>query len=350
MATDDKRLDHYDLLRILATFSVMLLHVAAGGVVTAYNIKSYEWNVCNFYDSFVRYSVPIFVMLSGTFFLDNSKPLPWPKVARKTFRLVTAYLFWAVCYSIVSVVARYGFTFDIHVLISFIGGLITGHYHLWFLFMIVGLYLVTPILREITKDRKLSWYFVILWFIFWGCTSYVVKIPIYGKVFAGIFDNIGIHTVLGYSGYYVLGYLLSTTDFRKKWKSLIYTIGLLGLVGTILGTCVLSSHFGRTIDLYGNSYPNVILWSIAVFVFFKEEVSRLNLSEKCSRHVRYLSKLTFGMYLTHIFSQMVVNKLFYITSFNPLFSVPLSAILIFIISFLVAFIIDHIPGVRKYII
>ena len=228
-----------------------------GGVVTSYNIKSYGWNVCNIYDSFVRYSVPIFVMLSGTFFLDNSKPLPWQKLAKKTFRLITAFIFWSACYAIVGIVRKYGFSISGHMIIEFIGRVMQGSYHMWFLFMIVGLYLVTPMLREITKDRKLSWYFVALWFIFWGCTSYIVRIPTYGKYFSKIFNNIGIHTVLGYSGYYVLGYLLSTTRFSKKSKICIYIFGLLGFFGTFIGTGLLSRYLGRFIDLYSNRGQNL---------------------------------------------------------------------------------------------
>ena len=324
-----------------------------GGVVTSYNVKSYGWSVCNFYDSFVRCSVPLFVMLSGTFFLDNSKPLPWQKLAKKTFRLITAFVFWSACYALVNTVRKYGFLINGHVIISFLGRFISGSYHMWFLFMIVGLYLVTPMLREIAKDRKLSWYFVALWFVFWSCTSLVVKIPTYGKYFSSIFDNIGIHTVLGYSGYYVLGYLLSTMEMDKRLKPVLYVVGPLSLIVSVIGTAMLSGYKGKLTEvLYSNSSPNVVLWSVAVFVFFKEEVSRIKLSDKCSRRVRYLSKLTFGMYLTHVFAIGFLNKVFHLNAgaFNPLFSVPIVSLLVFAISFVVAFVIDHIPGVRKYII
>ena len=49
---------HLDCLRVLATFAVMILHIAAQNWYGA-DVMSFEWNVFNFYDSMVRWAVPV---------------------------------------------------------------------------------------------------------------------------------------------------------------------------------------------------------------------------------------------------------------------------------------------------
>ena len=61
-----------DLLRILATFMVILIHVSAQNWhITPSNTLTF--NIYNFYYSLARSSVPIFIILSGVFFLKPKK-------------------------------------------------------------------------------------------------------------------------------------------------------------------------------------------------------------------------------------------------------------------------------------
>lgn len=59
-----------DLLRILAAFMVVVIHVSAHNFSDT-PTKSIEWLSYNFYDSVVRSAVPIFLMISGAFFLTD---------------------------------------------------------------------------------------------------------------------------------------------------------------------------------------------------------------------------------------------------------------------------------------
>lgn len=49
-------------------------------------------------------------------------------------------------------------------IINIIGSLIKGHYHLWFVYLIIGLYLIVPLLRLWVNDtnKKYVEYFIIL--------------------------------------------------------------------------------------------------------------------------------------------------------------------------------------------
>lgn len=64
---------NYDILRIIAAFMVISIHVSAESV--SYNIAMPNsiFSFGNFFNSFSRFGVPIFIMLSGAFLLTNPK-------------------------------------------------------------------------------------------------------------------------------------------------------------------------------------------------------------------------------------------------------------------------------------
>ena len=61
----------FDGLRILAAFAVVVLHTVATLFMDSY--PSSDWNVANVYESLVRWSVPVFFMISGALFLNKGK-------------------------------------------------------------------------------------------------------------------------------------------------------------------------------------------------------------------------------------------------------------------------------------
>jgi surface polysaccharide O-acyltransferase-like enzyme len=149
---ESSRVVYLDALRVFAVFSMMLLHVA-GSQWANVPVASFSWQVFNIYDSLARFCVPVFFMISGAFFLDNARPLPWKKLLTKNlFRILTSYLFWSACYAFILQALSYASarTFS---LIDFGKDFIFGRYHLWFLFAVAGLYLITPLLRRITADQ-----------------------------------------------------------------------------------------------------------------------------------------------------------------------------------------------------
>lgn len=65
---------HYDLLRIFASFMVVMLHVSAF-YWDKIQPQTEQWMALNLFDSAVRSCVPLFFMLSGAFLLAKELPL-----------------------------------------------------------------------------------------------------------------------------------------------------------------------------------------------------------------------------------------------------------------------------------
>ena len=99
----------------------MVLHVAAREWHDT-DIRTAEWAAMNFYDSIVRWAVPVFTMISGALFL--SKDIPVRKIYSKyIFRIFTAFLFWSLLYAV------HGYIKDRDIMKA-AGHFLKGHYHL----------------------------------------------------------------------------------------------------------------------------------------------------------------------------------------------------------------------------
>ena len=96
------RIIYLDILRILATFAVIIIHVCSQNW-NKVAPSSYEWNVFNFFSGISRWAVPIFVMISGTLFLDNRRNINIKKLYTKNIlRIITAFIFWSLFYTIIT--------------------------------------------------------------------------------------------------------------------------------------------------------------------------------------------------------------------------------------------------------
>lgn len=347
-----ERLFYADLLRVFATFAVMLLHIGASNWYSV-NVTSYEWQVFNVYDSLVRFCVPIFVMLSGMFFLEPNKQITIKNIYIKyILRIVTAYVFWSALYVILNNFVFNKAEINDDTIKNILSQFTEGNYHLWFLFMIIGLYIVTPFIRKFVEnsDKKLLEYFMIL------CILFAILIPTLSNFpyFEGLkryIDKFYINLVLGYSGYFITGYYFKTFKISRLKQIFIYIGGIIGVICTFAITNDLSVSQGSANEvLYGFLTPNVMLVSIAVFVFFKEIISKIKFNKGTIKIISLISYCSFGMYLVHVVFNTIFSKIGFTTlSFNPIISVPVITGSVFICSFLVSFIISKIPFINKYI-
>lgn len=339
-----------DLLRVICIFFMMMLHVAASRFDMV-EVSSGEWQVFNFYDGLVRFCVPEFVMISGVFFLNPQKEYTIEKLLKNNIlRIVTAYFFWSLCYAVSSSFLEYrnlggAFWKDT------ISNTISGWYHLWFLNMIVGIYLVVPFLRKIASDKKLLEYFILLAVIFGYVGELVCIIPGVGEVLGAARDKMSLFMILGYTGYFMAGYYFYTYAIPVRCRQLIYLLGMLSIAVTIGGTAVLSRQAGYGDQtLYNYLFPNICFVAWAVFLFFKEHIAKIAFSEKWIRRIGKLAELSFGMYLMHQFVNTALRLLgITTTSFASVLAVPVLNCVVFGVSFAVIFVMSKIPFARKYL-
>ena len=148
------RIIQFDVLRVVAAFAVVLLHISAQRIYECY--PSSEWDTRNLYNALTRWCVPVFVMISGALFLDSTKEINIKTLYKKNIiRLVLVFIFWTIIYGAYAGIKE-------HDAAKLIGKIIRGPYHFWFLRMLVGMYICVPLLRTITANKKLEKYFLCL--------------------------------------------------------------------------------------------------------------------------------------------------------------------------------------------
>ena len=341
-----ERVMYFDYLRILATAAVMVIHICASTILEP-SVFSFDFNVLNFYDSIARWAVPVFAMISGAIFLDNEIQIPFKSIMKQNvLRILTAFCFWSVFY-----VVDYCITYEVPETMDLIEDLLGGHYHMWFLFMIVGLYIIVPIVRKITADIKLAGYFVLLAFIFTFFLPEVLRNPPLDVVYP-VFHFIQFNITRGYVCYFVAGYWLHKIEIKKSIRYLVYLLGIAGFAATVILTMMISRANNEFYPNYQDYFTmNVMFEAVALFVFSKYELSRIRIGEKTKNVIIKLSTWSFGAYLIHAF---FIEKLallgFTSLSYNPVIAVPALTVAVFIASTLVSAIISKIPGLKKYIV
>lgn len=347
-----------DVIRIISVFCVAVGHASGTGFGGCFGARSWEWQICNFYDSVIRFCVPAFVMVSGVFLLDPEREYSLRKLyGVKIVRIVTAYLFWATFYSFAMLGVswlRGEAIFDRHGVYRLLEGIVKGHIHLWFLPMIAGLYIITPFLRRIVRDEKLTVYFLVLSFVLVFCRNTLAMIPPVGKVLALTTDRLDVTLVAGYSGYFLWGYWLSKHRLPAAARKVIYLLGVLGALGTAAINGYLGYHFDKAVAwIFHNLALNIMLPASAAFVFCQyhfDSAMQDRLSPKWTETIVNLSRWSFGIFLIHAFFLGIMfqfgMRLFVAC---PLLFVPLSSAAAFLISIAAIALLEKIPVLNKYI-
>lgn len=326
-----KRDYNIDLLRILAAFMVVLLHVSA----QYWGLERYNtlyFNIFNIYDSLVRSSVPIFFMISGIFFLSK-KEIDIKKLYFKNIlKLIILFIIFSLIYELYFMHVRGEHP-------EFIETLISGPLFLWYIPAIIGLYVISPILAPLAQniDKKIYKYFCILFFIstLLKTIGYLNFIPYLPK----IISNLPIDLICNYYSYFIIGFLIYKFNINEKIRKKIYILAILSPVLCSICTTLLSWYNHSNQECFYNYFSVFTFFeAIGILLYFKNTNF---ISEKIySKKIYTISKCTLGVYLVHPLIIYIFNdfNIINIYNFSPILSVPIISILAFIISLLIVYI------------
>ena len=333
-----KKILYLEQLRALASILVVVIHVASQNWKVI-DVNSINWQIMNIYDSFARVAVPIFVMISGAIFLSKDRSYKIKDLFKKyIIHIFLVLIIWSFFYAI------FYYLKNGETLAKFWTRFVGGHYHLWYLFMLIGLYLILPLLKKITESKELTEYFLILSFVLTTLLPTLIKFP-FLKWMNDPFSSLHYHFTVGYSSYFVLGHYLHEYELNSKQQKLIYVLGIFGLLFTIVSTYFMS-QINQTAykGFYNNFCFGVVFEAIAIFVYFKYR------SIKCVKIPLFIAKYSFGVYLVHVFviDQLKIMGLH--TLMCPaVLSVPIMIVLVFMISLVISYLLNHIRFLAKYI-
>jgi surface polysaccharide O-acyltransferase-like enzyme len=330
-------------LRALALFAMIIVHVSNAILHQFGTLPDYIWWTGNIYEGTFRFCVPVFLMLSGALLLAKVDT-PAAFLKKRMSRVVFPFLFWSMLYIIYHVNSEYqnGQTMNFievgkYIVLKYKNG---PAFHLWYVYMIMGLYLFFPIIgkwiRNSTEKEQL--YFITIWMV-----TCVIYMPVINKIVPAI----ELSYFSGYIGYPVLGYFLANTSFRKSAKQFSILLFVTGITITIVGTFLIANYKGSFYNaLYVYLTPNVMMAAIGVFLFVKQT----NFSNTIVLSVSaFISRYSYGIYLAHVLVLFFLYRLKIDWSFiHPIVGIPITAVLCLSISAGVVYVLNKLPF-GKYI-
>ena len=298
----NKRIIFLDKLRIISCIAVIVLHTVTYGYFSI-SFLSTSWIVCTIINCISRFCVPVFIGISGALFLSRDisiKDLYIKYILRIIVILLLCSTFYAVwdCF--------YELFNSSNIIQILLEKILKGYYHLWYLYLVIFLYILTPLLKTITTSKDVLKYTLVLLFI----TQFIFPLIINSNAFQPISLIINkvffFNDSMGYIFYYLLGYYIYNLEITKKKEIISYIIGIVGFILTCYLTIKKSINEGILAETYLKSVTaNVSFQYIGIFIFAKCKLNSSN--EKTRNMISLLSKCSFAMYLCHPF---VLDKIY----------------------------------------
>lgn len=288
-----------DLIRTVAALMVVMIHCSSP-FVKSFETASREFALGNFFDSISRAAVPLFVMTSGALLLDENREVSVKKLyGRNVKNLVFLLVFWsafyAVTYQVIFPMIQGGEANISKLLYNFV----FGHYHMWYLYMAVGLYLITPFLRCMAVKEKAD-----LVRLFLGISLIVqFTVPLM-QVLAAVWepleywDNLlgkfRLEFFCGFTAYYLTGWYLTHVGLSRIGRRILTASG----IGSLLLMIVYVQLTGDYNTGYSNYGLLVFLYAAAAFQGFYQLGEHFR-GRRAGELLAACAGMSFGVYILH---------------------------------------------------
>ena len=359
------RIVFLDWLRVIACFMVMVIHAcepfylggAAPDVTFIANWADAFW--VSLVESVCRVCVPLFVMASSYLLFPLEKPTG-EFFRRRLGRIVIPFCVWSCAY-----IWRFGDSWG-RACFNFpdAGG------HLWFVPMLLGLYLLMPLLspwaEKVTKRELRGWlvlwlvtttfpYLRRLWSALYGDPSFGAVPYLYGECPWNMFGMF--HYVSGFIGYLLLGLWFRRFAPEASWRRTLAAALPLWLAGAV----IIGGGFYFRIPEFPCSRPYAFAVDLEMSIEYCSTgvalavIAAFQIVRKISwngalyrRLVRPLSEASYGTYLLHMFVLLPVFDAVHARCNTPL-TIGATAVATFILASAAGVLIRRIPFVGRFI-
>lgn len=329
-------------MRIVATLAVLFSHACStltenASIFSMTQTQHVFLQICL---NLTKWAVPIFFVITGALMLDTSRELtPLVCVKKYAKRIALALLIFGVPFALMVQFFEVR-TLNIQMILKAVWMVINGEgfSHLWYLYTLLGIYLILPLLKAYTDvaSRSGERYLLSILFVFNFC------VPFVNRLF-GI--SIAFETQIGtYIFYLLLGQYLQNgvpSMLRKKW------IASAVIVAAVVGTIVIAVLGGPVDMIWSYTSPINVICTMTIFTLFHSR------EEMCSTWVWRMDRLCFGVYLIHPVFIHFMYRVLHITPLTigwyPLTLVILTLIFA-VLSFAGSWLMSYIPPLKKYVL
>jgi surface polysaccharide O-acyltransferase-like enzyme len=301
------------------------------------------------YHSISQPGVPLFLMLSGALLLQPTK-LGEPLgvfFKKRAKRIAPPFLFWGIMYFLWRIYVNG----EVLTTESVLQGVLNGPYfHFWYFYALIGIYLLTPVLRIMVAyiDHKTFRFLAIVWFL---GTAVVPLLGLFGAY--QLSGNVFILT--GWVGYFLLGAYALKVHIRSR---ILFMLLLSGLIYTSIGTYIADLTLGPE---YGHFFVScysfsMIGISLTLFLLLSNLSTKTIETKfpKIKKLVRLIGQNTLFIFLFHVMVLQALQMGIFgfqisITTMNPFTEIPLITAVTLLICLAVVYPLTKIPVIRNII-
>lgn len=288
-----------DIIRIFAFVFIVFLHTLN---------RQFGVDVWMGGYAIISIGVNLFIMISGYLLLDKTEEaIVFFK--KRILNILPLFLVFNIIYIYFGKIP----------IIPVLKGKAISASHFWYIYMILGLYLLTPWLQKVLKYAEKETLFVVfLWFLCNILNPYLryfnlAEIP---------FSNF---PLTGFIGYYILGYFVKKYDNKVKRTSfiLIIVIYALGFLLSFLSTKYVLAVTGKRVsDFFDKNSLGTFIMTIFFFVFW----CKFNFSKR-DRIIKIVADSTYFAFLVHLIVLNFVIKISDEMIFKSVMTIGISIIL-----------------------
>lgn len=345
---------NYDCLRGLSAFLVIALHASANDIMANTAHPNAGFSFACLISAFTRMSVPLFVMMSGAFVLAVPENAHAGAFYRKSWhRIVLPTLLWSIAYVackyvFVDLSLAKGYQVDVwQPLKDWLAGI--PYYHLWYLYMILGMYALVPLLIRLKNNMSASGF---LWFGLISCLLGVFVdrvIPMWWPL-----------QFLQYLGFFVMGYVIRS-ELRNgglpanmgrwfRWRS--RTCMLWSLFSVLIAYAIVDAgvraQWPYALWWFSNQSPVIMISALACFLAFAN-MQTTGWPIRLKNLIERIAAQSFFIYLVHagILHVLLYSLLKMHLTPIPFIFIPLATVVLFTLSFMLGEAVDTLK--KKFI-
>jgi len=226
---------------------------------------------------------------------------------------------------------------------------LSGHYHLWFLPTILGVYICLPIIKllvdQLKKEQIIYLYGIILIAVIGKSTLDPVLQELFNTaVWDGFWDNFALSDLSVGILYFMTGYFLDQyKDAVSRKKCLL--LWMISVISGALVNMFFAFYLHADVEF---THGLLSIWifgsSTALFLYLLKSFEQYIPEEKTANLIKELSSCTFGIYLIHaVIIEHVCLKIGLQTGkLSYIVNIGLFSVIVFICSFFVTFILKKI--------
>lgn len=340
-----RKVNYFEWARALGALGIVLLHVLTAilretGIAVDDPVRFATYRVLGMLVG--RWCVPVFLMVSGALLLDPDHDVGLPKLRRYVGRMLF-------------VICTFGLVFALMQEYVWCGGLswaMVGYAlrdvlfgeswdHLWYVYAMVGLYALTPVLRAFVARASQEEYRWVLGFLL----AFAFAVPTLNGVLGWNVTAFYL-TIPSCFTYYLLGhYVHRHLRWSRRWAAGACACVLAMAALTVWGTLASDLEPGQVGLFYAPECPLMVVYAVAVFLGLRRLLDGVPIGGH--RLFATIARYSFGIYLVHPLFGHIALRLWDPLDFPPVTYEALLFVVAVAGSVAVTWLLRRLPGFRR---